>query len=140
MTTKTDYEICEDALDFDESEMTRFCKKESFMYHFTPEKVKKMLDRIAELEHKLSVDWEKWNNQSNEEIQSNLDRAIEVINYYANWRNWDWESISTGDDSKLTNIRNDFSKEDHIENDGEQYTNIFGGKRTREFLKSLGEE
>ena len=68
---------------------------------------------------------------------ADIEQMKKALEFYANWRNWNWEEDRVGDDSKLTNIKNDFEKIQYVENDGDTYTNVFGGKLARYTLTKL---
>lgn len=120
-----------------------FCETAAnFSAHFNPTKVKQMLDRIAGLEKEWTnlVEATKAEHELRVSLESQLDRAVEVIKFYANWKSWDWASVKTYDDTPLTNIREDTTLELYTENDGDKFENYFGGKRARIFLASLEEK
>lgn len=106
---------------YDDIQTTRedlgFWKKEAMLHSDAREQLKKEL-------------------LNQEEIIAKMEEAL---NFYGNWKNWYWEESRVGDDSKLTNIKNDHSVINYLEEDGLEYKNIFGGKLAREVLNVLKE-
>lgn len=79
-------------------------------------------------------------NECKQEIKS-LRERVEVckaaLEFYGNWKSWDKDNRICTDGLPANIIDDDFSEVEYLENDGETYKDIFGGKRAREALEKI---
>jgi hypothetical protein len=74
-----------------------------------------------------------------EKLEAENKRLREALEFYANWKNY---SSANHDyfEKYFATINNDHSFLEITENDGDNFTLPFGGKKAREALKEVGEK
>ena len=87
-------------------------------------------DLIVEEHESLLVEIQK--------LKADREIMIAALKFYASWKSWD-HSDHPYHEMFLGLIKDDESSVKYTEADGEQYESLFGGKRARQALKSIGE-
>lgn len=62
------------------------------------------------------------------------EKLLKALEFYAQWKSWDWATEKVYDNTELTNIKKDSELLRYVENDGSKQENKFGGKRAREAI------
>ena len=70
-------------------------------------------------------------------LRERVEVCKAALEFYGNWKSWDKDNRICTDGLPANIIDDDFSEVEYLENDGETYKDIFGGKRAREALEKI---